>query len=118
MLLGIALYNAKLTRLRITWPTYATPHLCINSNYQTKKFYASYRAIAEPVVLLDCQLAKKDYLQINAFLASSSRVESNLKALLMKATESCGGKAKREIQNSTNKSSGGSQSVVIRDWVA
>ena len=63
------------------WPTYATPHLCINSTYQTKKFYASYGAVAEQVVLLDCQLAKKDYLQINAFLASGGRVERNLVAL-------------------------------------
>ena len=32
-------------------------------------FYMSYRAITKQVVLLDCQLAKKDYLQIKAFQA-------------------------------------------------
>ena len=44
-------------------------------------------------MLLDCQLAKKDSLQINAFLASGGRVERNLKALQMKATTSLGGGA-------------------------
>ena len=65
----------------ITWPIYVTPHLCINSTSQTKKFYASYRAVAKQAVSLDCQHAKKDYLQINAFLASGDGVERNLKAL-------------------------------------
>ena len=44
-------------------------------------------------MLLDCQLAKKDYLQINAFLANGGGVEKNLEALQMKATASFGGGA-------------------------
>ena len=44
-------------------------------------------------MLFDCQLAKKDYLQINAFLAGGGRVERNLEALQMKAIASLGGGA-------------------------
>ena len=73
--------NVKVTGTTITWPTYATAHLCIDSTSQTKKFYASYRAVAEQAMLLNCQLTKKDYLQINAFLAGGSGVKRNLKAL-------------------------------------
>ena len=32
-------------------------------------------------MLVDCQLAKKDYLQINAFLAKGGGVEKNLEDL-------------------------------------
>ena len=71
-------------------------------------FYASYGAVAKPAVSLNCQLAKKDYLQINAFLASSGGVEKNLEALKMKATTSFGGNAIGETLNSINKSLGGS----------
>ena len=57
---------------------------------------------------LDCQLAKKDYLQINTFLASDGRVEKNLEALQIKATTSfCGGAIKVTL-SSINKNLGGS----------
>ena len=42
-------------------------------------------------MLFDLQLAKKDYLQINPFLASGGGVEKNLETLQMKATASLGG---------------------------
>ena len=41
----------------------------------------------------DCQLVKKNYLQMNAFLASGGGVERNLEALQMKTTASLGGGA-------------------------
>ena len=44
--------------------------------------------------MLDCQLAKKDYLLINAFLTSGGKVEKNLEALLIKSIKSLGGEAK------------------------
>ena len=59
-------------------------------------------------MLLDCQLAKKDYLQINAFLANGGGVERNLEALQMKATTSLGGGAIGETLSSINESLGGS----------
>ena len=55
-------------------------------------------------MLLDCQLAKKNYLQINAFLASGGEVERNLEALQMKATTSLGGRAIGRTFSSINKS--------------
>ena len=88
----------------ITWPTYATLYLCIDSTSQTKKFYASYRAVVKQAVSLDCQLAKKNYLQITAFLASGGGVERNLEALQMKATVSLSGKAIGGIFSSINES--------------
>ena len=57
---------------------------------------------------LDRQFAKKDYLQINAFLASGGEVERNLKALQMKATASLGGGAIGGTLSSINESLGGS----------
>ena len=57
---------------------------------------------------LDRQLAKKGYLQINAFLASGGGVERNLEALQMKATASLGGGAIGGTLSSINKSLGGS----------
>ena len=92
-------------------------HLCINSTYQTKKFYTSYKIIAKQAVLLNHQLAKKEYAQINAFLAGGDRVEKNLKALLMKAIESLGGGARKGILSFVNKNLGRSQNIVMRDWV-
>ena len=71
--------------------------------------------MAKQAVLLNCQLAKKDYLQINAFLASSGGVEKNLKALLMKTTESLGDRARRKILSSINESLGESHSIVVKD---
>ena len=68
----------------------------------------SYGVVAKQVVLLNCQLAKKDYLQINAFLASGGRVERNLEALQMKATASLGGGAIGGTLSSINKSLDGS----------
>ena len=59
-------------------------------------------------MLLDRQLAKKDYLQINAFLASGGGVERNLEALQMKATASLGGGAIGGTLSSINESLGGS----------
>ena len=59
-------------------------------------------------MLLDRQLAKKDYLQINAFLASGGGVERNLKALQVKAITSLGGGAIGKNLNSINESLGGS----------
>ena len=56
----------------------------------------------------DYQLAKKNYLQINAFLASGDRVEKNLKALQIKVTASLGGGAIGRILSSINESLGGS----------
>ena len=53
---------------------------------------------------LDRQLAKKDYLQINAFLASGDGVEKNLEALQMKATASLGGGVIGETLSSINES--------------
>ena len=98
------LCNAKFTGPTITWPTYATPHLCINPTSQTKKFYASYRTVAKQVVSLDRQLAKKKYLQINAFLASGGGVERNLEALKMKTTASLGSRAIWETLSAYNES--------------
>ena len=69
-------------------------------------------------MLFDYQLAKKDYIQINIFLASGGGVEKNLKALLMKTSESLGSGARREILNFINGSLGGSHKVVARDWIA
>ena len=84
---------------------------------QTKKFYASYGAVAKQAVLLDCQLAKKDNLQINAFLASGGGVEMNLDALLIKTTKSLDGGARGKILGFIDDSFGGSHSVVVRDQV-
>ena len=53
---------------------------------------------------LDRQLMKKDYLHINAFLASGGRVERNLEALQMKATASLGGGAIGGTLSSINES--------------
>ena len=100
--------NVEITGPIITWPTYATPHLRIASTSQTKKFYAFYRAVGKETVLFDCQLVKKDYLQINAFLASDGEVEKNLEALQMKATTSLGGGAIGGTLSSINESLGGS----------
>ena len=86
-----------------------TPHLCINLTSQIKKFYASYRAIVKQTVLFDRQLTKKDYLQINVFLASGGGVERNLEVLQMKTTASLGGEAIRGTLSSINESLGGSQ---------
>ena len=47
-------------------------------------------------------MQEKNYLHINVFLASSGRVERNLKGLLIKATKSFNSKAKREILSSIN----------------
>ena len=110
--------NTKVTGPIITWPTYATFHLCINSTFQTKKFYVFYRAIAKQAVSFNCQLAKKNYLQINAFLANVGRLEKNFEALLVKATESLSGGVREEILSSINKHLGGSHSVVARDCFA
>ena len=55
-------------------------------------------------MLLNYQLAKKDYLQINVFLASSGRVEKNLKALQMKAIASLGDGAIVRTFSSINES--------------
>ena len=60
---------------------------------------------------LNCQLAKKDYLQINSFLASAGRVEKNLEALQMKAIASLGGGAIGGTLSSINESLGGSHHV-------
>ena len=114
----LAFYNAKITGTTITWPTYSTPHLCINLNSQTKKFYASYRAVAKEVVLLNHQLIKKDYLQINTFLASSSEVERNLETLLMKATDDPGGGARGRILSFINQNLGVSNYLIARDQIA
>ena len=90
------------------WPTYATPHLCIDSTFQTEKFYTSYGAVAKQTVSLNRQLAKKDYLYIIAYLASSGEVERNLEALLIKGTESLGGRAIGGTLSSINESLSGS----------
>ena len=68
----------------------------------------SYRAVAKQVVLLNRQLAKKNYLQINAFLASGGEVEWNFEALQMKATASLGDEGIGGTLSSINKSFGGS----------
>ena len=100
--------NAQVTGLTITWLTYAISHLRINSTSQIKKFYTSCGAVAKQAVSLDCQLAKKYYLQINAFLASDGGVERNLEVLQIKATASLGGKAIGGTFSSINKNLGGS----------
>ena len=69
-------------------------------------------------MLLDYQIAKKDYLQINPFLASGARVEKNFEVLLMKATESLGDGAKEKIVSSINENLDGCHSVAVRDWLA
>ena len=58
--------------------------------------------------MLGHKLAKKDYLQINAFLASGGGVERNLEALQMKATASLSGGAIGGTLSSINESLGGS----------
>ena len=68
----------------------------------------SYGTIAKQAVLLDYQLAKKDYLQINAFLASGGGVERNLEALQMKAIASLDGGAIGGTISSINKNLSGS----------
>ena len=55
---------------------------------------------------LNCQLAKKDYLQINAFLANGGGVERNLKYLQMKTTASLGAGAIGGTFSFINKSLG------------
>ena len=66
--------------------------------------------LTKPLPNKQCRLIAssqgKDYLQINAFLASGSRVERNLEALQMKITVSLGGKAKRKTLSSINESFG------------
>ena len=57
---------------------------------------------------VDRQLAKKDYLQINTFLASGGGVERNLKTLQMKAIVSLGDGAIERTLSSINESLGGS----------
>ena len=57
-------------------------------------------------MLLGRQLAKKDYLQSNAFLASGGGVERNLEALQMKATTSLGGGGIGGTLSSSNESLG------------
>ena len=52
---------------------------------------------------------------MNAFLASGGRVDKNLKALLMKATESLGGGVREKILSYIHKILGGSNSVVVKD---
>ena len=69
-------------------------------------------------MLFDRKIAKKDYLQINVFLASDDRMEKNLEALLMKATKSLDGRARGGILNSINESLSGSHNIIVRDWVA
>ena len=69
-------------------------------------------------MLLDYQLAKKDYLQINAFLASGGKMEKNLKALLMKATKSLGSGIRGTILSSINKNLGRRHNVVVNDQIA
>ena len=104
----VSWYNAEVTGPTITWPTYATPHLCIDSISQTKKFYAFYRAVAKQAVSLDRQLAKKDYLQINVFLAGGGGVEKNLEVSQIKATLSLSGRAIGGTLSSINESLSGS----------
>ena len=58
--------NAKVKGVIIMWPIYTTLHVCINLTSKTKKFYASYKGVAKQAMSLDCQLAKKDYLQIKS----------------------------------------------------
>ena len=76
-----------------------------------------YRAVTKQAVLLNEQLTKKNYLQINAFLASDSRVKRNLKALLIKATNSLGSKTKKEILSFIKKNFGLSHSIMVTDEV-
>ena len=59
-------------------------------------------------MLLDCQLAKKDYLQINTFLTNGGGVERNFKALQMKTTTSLGDRGIGGTLSSINKSLDGS----------
>ena len=73
-----------------------------------KKFYAPYRAVAKQPVSFDCQLAKKDYLQINTFLASGGKGERNLESLQMKATASFSSGAIGRTLGSINENLGGS----------
>ena len=55
---------------------------------------------------LNRQLAKKEYLQINAFLASGGGLERHLKVLQIKATASLGAGAIGGTLSSINKSLG------------
>ena len=59
-------------------------------------------------MLLDCQLAKKNYPQIIAFLSSGGGVERNLEALQMKTTASLGGGAIEGTFSFINESLGAS----------
>ena len=56
----------------------------------------------------DCQLTKKDYLQINAFLANGGGVEGNLEVLQIKATANLGSRAIGGTLSFINESLGGS----------
>ena len=66
---------------------------------------------------LIASLQKKDYLQINVFLGSGSKIEKNLKVLLIKAIKSFDGGARGEILSSINKSLEESYSIVVKNWV-
>ena len=74
-------YNAKVKNLLITWPTnliYSTTFSYLISNQLAlleKRSPTRFRSIS----------SLEDYLQINAFLISSGKVEKNL--LQLKATE-------------------------------
>ena len=57
---------------------------------------------------LDCQPAKKDYLQINAFIVSSCEVERNLEALQIKTIAILDQEVIGGILSSINESLGGS----------
>ena len=61
---------------------------------------------------------QKHYQQINAFLATSGRVEKNLEALLTKTTRDLGSRTRGGILSYINECLGRSHNVVVRDEIA
>ena len=83
--------NAEITGPIITW---LTQRLLIYVPIQPFKS-RSFTCLTEPLpnkqYCLIASSQRKDYLQINAFLASAAKVERNLEAPQMKATATLGG---------------------------
>lgn len=66
----------------------ATFYLCISLTYQLQSSICFIKSLPDKQYYLIASSQKKDYVQINAFFASSSRVEKNLKVLQLKTTKS------------------------------
>ena len=66
---------------------------------------------------LIASLQKKNHLRIHAFLANSSKVKRNIKALLMNNTLRLDNRVRKKILSSINKNLDTNQSIIMKDWV-